>query len=102
MKTSPYTQCQSDKMAHFALYTQCKSDKMAHFALYTQCQSDKMAHFALCTPCQSDKMAHFAVKSRRDDILLTVGFNLRKNVARHVSTSPAGTAFYRVLRTEYK
>jgi len=32
------------------------------------------------------------VKSRRDDTLLTVGFNLRNtDAARHVSTSPAGT-----------
>jgi hypothetical protein len=33
-------------------------------------------------------------KSCKDDTLLTAGFNLRKDVARHVSTSPAGAIFW--------
>ena len=45
-------------------------------------------------------------KSRRDDTLLTVGFNLRKDAARHVSTlvlctkceaSPVGTTYCALL-----
>ena len=52
---------------------------------------------------QNNSVAFSAKQSRWDGTLprtsyavqvLTVGFNLRKDVARHVSTSPAGTTLF--------